>query len=36
MTATYLDIGGRTIAFTFADSLRPGAETAIAALVKQG
>ncbi len=37
VTATYLAWGdGRTTAFTFADSLRPGAEAAIAALKADG
>jgi Cu2+-exporting ATPase len=37
VTATYLALpDGRTYAFTFADSLRPGAETAVAGLRAQG
>jgi Cu2+-exporting ATPase len=35
-TATYLSLNGETHAFTFADRLRPGAETAVAALKAQG
>ncbi|MAU51837.1 MAG: ATPase [Roseovarius sp.] len=36
-TATYLRVGsGAPVAFTFTDALRPGAEAAVAALVKQG
>jgi P-type Cu2+ transporter len=35
-TATYLALNGETYAFTFADRLRPGAETAVAALKAQG
>ncbi|MDZ4395647.1 heavy metal translocating P-type ATPase [Cypionkella sp.] len=36
VTATYLRAGDQTHAFAFADSLRPGAEVAIAALKAQG
>jgi Cu2+-exporting ATPase len=36
VTATYLALGGQTHAFAFADRLRPGAETAVAALKAQG
>ncbi len=36
VTATYLNAGGETQAFAFADRLRPGAEAAIAALMAQG
>lgn len=35
-TAAYLAIGDRTCAFTFADQLRPGAESLVAALLAQG
>ncbi len=35
-TATYLAVEGETIAFTFADALRPGAAEAVAALQAQG
>ncbi|NUB44314.1 cadmium-translocating P-type ATPase [Fertoebacter nigrum] len=36
VTATYLALGGHTHAFAFADRLRPGADTAVAALKAQG
>lgn len=36
VTATYLALAGKTYAFTFADHIRPGAESAIAALRGQG
>ncbi|MEZ5912674.1 MAG: heavy metal translocating P-type ATPase [Paracoccaceae bacterium] len=35
-TATYLAVGGRSLALTFADSLRPGAEAMVRALMAQG
>ena len=35
-TATYLAMGGRTHAFRFADAMRPGADTLIAALQARG
>ncbi|MDN5788965.1 heavy metal translocating P-type ATPase [Pseudorhodobacter sp.] len=35
-TATYLSVDGETYAIRFADSLRPGAETAVAAMQKAG
>ncbi len=35
VTATYLSIANQTTAFTFADRLRPGAESAVAALLAQ-
>ncbi|MFN3936590.1 MAG: heavy metal translocating P-type ATPase [Gemmobacter sp.] len=36
VTATYLSVEGRTLAIEFADSLRPGAEAAVAGLRAQG
>jgi Cu2+-exporting ATPase len=36
VTSAYLSLGGQTRAFTFADQLRPGAETVVKALQKQG
>lgn len=36
VTATYLALGRRTLAFTFADSLRPGAAEVVSAIKAQG
>ena len=36
VTATYLRVGDHVAAFTFSDSLRPGAEAAVAGLIAQG